>query len=52
MPYLLMKAVKFESMQGFCLAISDHLICWTIFDVNVTFGLLVGDVEVLDVEMM
>ena len=39
-------------MQGFCHVISDHLVCWTIFDVNVAFGLLISDVEVLDVQMM
>ena len=39
-------------MQGFCHVISDHLVCQTIFDVNVAFGLLIGDVEVLDVQMM
>ena len=38
-------------MQGFCHVISNHLICQTIFDVNVAFGLLVSDIEVLDVQM-
>ena len=38
-------------MQGFCLVISDHLVGWTIFNVNVTFDLLIRKVEVLDVEM-
>ena len=51
MHYLLMEVVKLGSMQGFCHVISDHLICWTIFDVNVAFGLLISDVEVLDVQM-
>ena len=50
MRYLLTEGVKLGSVQGFCHVISDHLICQTIFDVNVTFGLLVGDVEVLDVQ--
>ena len=52
MHYLLTEAVKLGSMQGFCHVISAHLICWTIFDVNVAFGLLVSNVEVLDVQMM
>ena len=52
MHYLLMEAIKLGSMQGFCRVISNHLICWTIFNVNVTFGLLIGNVEALDVEMM
>ena len=52
MHYLLMEAIKLGSMQGFCHVISNHFICWTIFNVNVTFGLLIGNVEVLDVEMM
>ena len=52
MHYLLMEAIKLGSMQGFCHVISDHLICQTIFDVNVAFGLLIGDVEVSDVQMM
>ena len=49
---LLMGSVELGSMQGFCHVIADNLICWTIFDVNVTFGLLIGDIEVLDVQMM
>ena len=49
---LLMEVVKLGSVQGFCHVISDHLICWTISDVNVAFGLLVSDVEVLDVQVM
>ena len=52
MHYLLMEAVKLGSMQGFCHVISNHLICWTIFDVNVAFGLLVSNVEVSDVQVM
>ena len=52
MHYLLMEAIKLGSMQGFCHVISNHLICWTIFDVNVAFGLLIGDIEVSDVQMM
>ena len=51
MHYLLMEAIKLDSMQGFCHVISNHLICQTIFDVNVAFGLLIGDIEVLDVQM-
>ena len=47
-----MEAIKLVSMQGFCHVISDHLICWTIFHVNLTLSLLIGDVEVSDVEMM
>ena len=43
MHYLLTEAVELGSMQGFCHVVSDHLICWTIFDVNVAFGLLIGD---------
>ena len=49
---LLMEDFELGSMQGFCHAISNHLVCQTIFDVNVAFGLLVGDVEVSDVQMM
>ena len=52
MHYLLTEAIKLGSMQGFCHVISDHLICQTIFDVNVAFGLLVSDVEVSEVQMM
>ena len=52
MHYLLTEAVKLGSMQGFCHVISDHLICQTIFDVNLVFDLLIGDIEVSDVEMM
>ena len=51
MHYLLTEAVKLGSMEGFCHVISDHLICWTIFDVNVAFSLLIGNVEVADVQM-
>ena len=46
---LLQEVVKLGSMQGFCHVISNHLVCWTISDVNVAFGLLICDVEVLDV---
>ena len=49
---LLKELVKFGSMQGFCHVISDHLVCWTISDVNVAFGLLVSNVEVSDVQVM
>ena len=52
MHYLPVEAIELGSIQGFCHVISDHLVCQTIFDVNVAFGLLVGDVEVLDVKMM
>ena len=52
MHYLLMEAIKLGSMQGFCHVVSDHLICWAIFDVNVVFGLLMSNVEVSDVQMM
>ena len=51
MHYLLTEAVELGSMQGFCHVISDHLICQTIFDVNLAFGFWVGDVEVSDVQM-
>ena len=51
MHYLLTEAIELGSMQGLCHVISNHLICQTIFDVNVAFGLLVSDVEVSDVEM-
>ena len=47
-----MEAIKLGSMQGFCHVISNHLIFQTIFDVNVAFGLLIGDIEVSDVQMM
>ena len=49
---LLLEVVKLGSMQGFCHVISDHLICWTISDVNVAFGLLVIDIEVWGVQVM
>ena len=49
---LLPEFVKFGSVQGFCPVISDHLVCWTISDVNVAFGLLVCNIEVLDVQVM
>ena len=52
MHYLLMEVVKLASVQGFCHVISDHLVCWTISDVNVAFGLLVSNVEVSDVQVM
>ena len=48
MHYLLMEAIE---LQGFCYAISNHLVCQIIFDVNVAFGLLIDNVEVLDVQM-
>ena len=51
MQYLLMEVIELGLMQGFCHVISNHLVCQTIFDVNVAFGLLIGDVEVLDVQM-
>ena len=51
MHYLLIEVIELGSMQGFCYVISDHLICWTIFDVNVAFGLLISDIEVSDVQM-
>ena len=49
---LLPEVVKLGSMQGFCHVISNHLICWIISDVKVAFVLLVGDVEVSDVQVM
>ena len=52
MHYLLTEAINLGSMQRFCHVISDHLICQTIFNVNVAFGLLISDVEVSDVQMM
>ena len=48
---LLMEAIELGSMQGFCHVISNRLISQTIFDVNVTFGLLIGNIEVSDVQM-
>ena len=51
MHYLLMEAVKLGSVQGFCHVVSNHLACWTISDVNVALGLLVGNIEVLDVQV-
>ena len=50
--YLLTEAIKLSSIQEFYHVISDHLVCQIIFDVNVTFGLLIGDVEVLGFHMM
>ena len=47
-----MEGVKLGSVQGFCHVISNHLICWTIFDVNVASGLLVGNVEVSNAQVM
>ena len=48
---LLPEVVKVGSVQGFCHIISNDLIRWTISDVNVAFGLLICDVEVLDVQV-
>ena len=42
---------RLGSMEGFCHVISNHLICQTISDVNVAFGLLVSNVEVSDVQV-
>ena len=47
MHYLLMEVIKLGSVQGFCHVISYHLICQTIFDVNVAFGFW----SVMDVQM-
>ena len=52
MHYLPTEVVKLGSMQGFCCVISDHLIHQTIFDVNVSFGLFISDIEVSDVQVM
>ena len=52
MHYLLMEAIELGSMQGSGQVISNHLVCWTIFDVSVAFGLLISNVEVSDVQMM
>ena len=49
MNYLLTEVIELGSMQGFC---HVNLICQTMFDVNVAFGLLISDVEVSDVQMM
>ena len=49
---LLPEVVKLVSVQGFYHVVSDHLICQTISDVNVSFGLLVGNVEVSDVQVI
>ena len=49
---LLLEVVKLGSAQGFHHVISDHLICQTISDVNVAFGCLICDVEVLDVKVI
>ena len=51
MHYLLIEAVELGSMQGFCHVISNHLVCWTIFNVNVAYALFISDVEILDVQM-
>ena len=51
MHYRLMEAIDLGFMQGFCHVISDHLICHTILDVNVAFGLLISNVEVSDVQL-
>ena len=48
---LLMEAIELGSSQRFCHVISNHLICWTTFDVNVAFLHLIGDIEVSDVQM-
>ena len=52
MHYLLLEVFKLDSVRGFCHVISDHLICWTISDVNGAFGLLICNVEVSDVQVM
>ena len=49
---LLMEVDKLGSVLWFCHVISDHLICQTISDVNVAFGLLVSNVEVSGVQVM
>ena len=51
MHYLLTEATKLGSMQGSHQVISNHLVCWTTFDVNVAFGLLIHNAEVSDVQM-
>ena len=51
MHYLLMEAIKIGSMQRSCHVLPGHLICWTMFNVNMSFGLLINNVEVSDVEM-
>ena len=51
MHYLLLEVVKLGSVQGFCHVISDRLICQTIFEVNVAFGLLMSNIEVSYVQM-
>ena len=43
MHYLLTEAIELSFMQGFCHVISNHLICQTVFDVNVALS---------DVQMM
>ena len=48
---MLLEVVKLGSMQGFCHVVSNLLVCWTISDVNVAFGLLVSNIEVLDVQV-
>ena len=48
---LLPEVVELGSMKGFCHVISNHLVCWTISDVNVAFGFLVCHVEVSDVQV-
>ena len=45
------EVVKLGSVQGVCHIISNHLICQTISDVNVAFGLLICDIEVSDVQV-
>ena len=47
-----MEVDKLGSVLWFCHVISDHLICLTISDVNVAFGLLVSNVEVSGVQVM
>ena len=49
---LLLEVVKLGSVQGFCHVISIHLVWWTISDVDMAFSLLVGDIEVSDVQVM
>ena len=51
MCYLLMEAIKLGSMQGGCHVIFNHLICQTIFDVNVAFDLLISNIELSDAQM-
>ncbi len=47
----LAKSLKLGSNQRLCHVISNHLLSWTLLNLNVVAWDQIGDVEVLDVEV-